>query len=163
MHAVGSTLPAITIPPTPGLCDTPTPLANLLAMGPMVLYSYPADNTPLCTRQACIVRDTMRELASELHQSGLRVVAISPQGRTSHDRFAQRHELGFPIIADENKHILRALDALGPLGIPRRVTYLIDRDGRVLDAIAADVRLSRHRHFLERASSYVRDHGSPSN
>lgn len=163
MHAVGSFLPSITIPPTPGLCDTPTLLADLLADplggGPMVLYTYPADNTPLCTRQACLVRDAMRELAGELAgeladakaRTGLRVVAVSPQGRTSHDRFAQRNGLAFPIIADEDRHVLRTLDALGPLGIVRRVTYLIDRDGRVLDALTADVRLARHRALLERA------------
>lgn len=155
MHAPGSTLPPITIPPTPGLCDAPTPLTTLLADrlggGPMVLYTYPADHTPLCTRQACLVRDAMREMADELHRSGLRVVGVSPQGRTSHDRFAQRHDLAFPIIADEDKHVLRALDALGPLGLVRRVTYLIDPQGVVLDALTANVRISRHRQFLERA------------
>lgn len=168
MHAPGSTLPPITIPPTPGLCDAPTPLTTLLADplvgGPMVLYTYPADHTPLCTRQACLVRDAMREMAGdmadELHRSGLRVVGVSPQGRTSHDRFAQRHGLAFPIIADEDKRVLRALDALGPLGLVRRVTYLLDPQGVVLDALTANVRLSRHRAFLERALSRVAEGGS---
>lgn len=147
----GSTIPEITIPPTPGLCDEPTTLRDLAAQGPIVIYSYPADGTPMCTRQACMVRDTVAEHAEALKDAGLRVVGISPQGTESHERFSARHNLAFPIIADKDKAILRALEALGPLGIPRRVTYLLRTDGAIGDAITADLRLSRHTKFIRKA------------
>lgn len=152
MLAEGSPIPDVTIPPTPGLCDEPTKLADLATKGPIVLYSYPADNTPMCTRQACAMRDTMGELAAELESSGLRVVGISPQGRESHERFKMKHELPFPIIADENKSILKAIDALGMLGMPRRVTYLLSPDGTIAKAMVADIRLGKHRAFLRDAA-----------
>ncbi|MGD1915829.1 MAG: peroxiredoxin [Phycisphaerales bacterium] len=155
MLSPGSTIPQVTIPPTPGLCNEPTQLRDLAAQGPIVIYSYPADNTPMCTRQACMVRDTVAEHAEELKAAGLRVVGVSPQGARSHERFSSRHNLAFPIIADEDKAILRALEALGPLGIPRRVTYLLRSDGTIGDAITADLRLSRHTKFIRQALETV--------
>jgi len=147
----GSPIPDATVPPTPGLCQEPTTLAELAAAGPIVLYCYPADGTPLCTRQACVMRDTMSELARELDAAGVRVVGVSPQGRESHERFRSRHDLPFPIIADEGKSLLRALDAVGLLGMPRRVTYLLGVDGAIARAMTADMRLSKHRDFLREA------------
>ncbi|GIW74621.1 MAG: hypothetical protein KatS3mg103_1143 [Phycisphaerales bacterium] len=147
----GDAIPSVLVPATAGLCDRPTPLAELAARGPMVLYAYPADGTPLCTRQACMVRDLLAEHAQALHEAGVRVAGVSPQGPASHERFARRHRLGFPIIADPDKAVLGALDALGPLGIVRRVTYLLLPDGTVGDAVTADLRLGRHERFLRRA------------
>jgi peroxiredoxin Q/BCP len=156
MLPTGSPIPDVTIPPTPGLCDTPTPLARLAGDGPIVIYTYPADGTPMCTRQACLIRDTMREHAEQLSAAGLRVVGVSPQDRASHERFAGRHDLPFPIIADEDKKILAALDALGPLGIPRRVIYLLLADGTIGDGLTADLRVSRHARFLQAAMAAQR-------
>ena len=151
----GSPIPDVTIPPTPGLCDKPTSLRDLAAEGPIILYSYPADGTPMCTRQACIMRDAIADQADELARSGLRVVGISPQSRESHDRFASRNTLPFPIIADEQKNILRAIGGLGMLGMPRRVTYLLLPDGTIGQAITADLRLSRHGQFIKAALAAV--------
>lgn len=155
MLPAGSAIPDVIVPATPGLCDEQTPLRELASTAPIILYCYPADGTPMCTRQACIMRDTIADQANELARAGLRVVGVSPQGRESHDRFAARHKLPFPIIADENKTILRAVGALGLLGMPRRVTYLLLPDGTIGQAIAADLRLSRHKRFIEAALSAV--------
>ncbi len=151
----GSPIPDVTIPITPGLCDAPTPLRELVKDGPIVLYTYPADGTPMCTRHACVMRDAMGDQADELQRAGLRVVGVSPQGRESHDRFAARHKLPFPIIADEKKLILRAMGALGLLNMPRRVTYLLLPDGTIGQAITADLRLSRHKRFIRTALAAV--------
>lgn len=151
----GDPIPQVTIPPTAGLCDEPTPLPELAARGPIVLYSYPADGTPVCTRQACMMRDAMAEHAQAFRDAGLRVVGISPQGRESHDRFASRHNLGFPIIADPDKGVLKAIDAIGLLGMPRRSTYLLLPDGTVGLAITADLLLGKHKKFLREALELV--------
>ncbi len=156
MLSLGSKIPDVTIPPTTGLCEAPTPLSDLAAQGPIVMYSYPADGTPMCTRQACMVRDTVAQHAGELEAAGLRVVGVSPQGTTSHEKFSARHNLPFPIIADEDKTVLRALEALGPLGIPRRVTYLLLTNGTIGDAITADLRLGRHTKFIRNALETVK-------
>ncbi|UYV13643.1 MAG: peroxiredoxin [Phycisphaera sp.] len=151
----GSPIPDVTIPATPGLCEEPTTLRDLVAEGPIVLYSYPADGSPMCTRQACMMRDEMSKKAEEFTSAGLRVVGVSPQDRKSHDKFASRHDLPFPIIADEKKIILRAIGGLGILGMPRRVTYLLLPDGTVGQAITADLRLSRHKQFIRAALAAV--------
>lgn len=151
----GSPIPNVTIPATPGLCDEPTTLRDLVAKGPTILYCYPSDGTPMCTRQACIMRDTIADQADELARAGLRVVGVSPQGRESHDRFASRHKLPFPIIADEKKIILRAIGGLGLLGMPRRVTYLLLPNGTIGQAITADLRLSRHKRFVRTALAAI--------
>lgn len=118
----------------------------------LVLYVYPADFTPLCTAQACMFRDAH----DELRRAGYGVVGLSPQGQGSHEKFAARHALGFTLLSDPDRRVIRAYGCAGPLGLGvRRTTYLIARDAsgvaRVVDAVRADVRLSKHRGFVARA------------
>lgn len=155
MLAIGGQIPDVLVPATPGLCDAATPLTDLVAAGPLIVSSYPADDTPLCTRQMCAVRDAVGANAQRLADAGVRVAGISPQGPESHERFARRRGLGFPLIADEDKRVLRALDMLGPLAIPRRVSYLLLPGGVVGDAVSAELRMGRHAAFIERALAAV--------
>jgi peroxiredoxin Q/BCP len=128
-------------------------LASLLAQGPFVLYFYPADFTPGCTREACAVRD----LHAELLEAGLRVVGVSPQDSASHARFRERHRLPFPLLADVGKQVIRAFGVDGPLGLGvRRASFLIGADGRIRDAVLADFRIDRHASFLRSAMELVR-------
>ena len=71
-------------------------LKSLLAKGPLILYFYPADFTPGCTREAC----TFRDLQNDLVRARLRVVGVSPQDAESHKKFAAKHNLNFPLLAD---------------------------------------------------------------
>ncbi len=123
-------------------------LSELIAGKPLILYFYPADFTPGCTKEACDLRD----LHARILASGLRVVGVSPQSPESHRRFRQEHELPFMLLSDEDKVAIRAYGVDGPLGIGvRRATFLIDERGRVVDAVLADLRISRHQAFVERA------------
>lgn len=123
-------------------------LAGLLESGPLILYFYPADFTPGCTREACDVRD----LYDELSAAGLQVAGVSPQGPDSHRRFRDRHGLPFRLLCDRDKRVIRQYGAGGPLGLGvRRVTYLIASDGEIRDAVRADIRIRRHREFIENA------------
>jgi peroxiredoxin Q/BCP len=145
MLAIGDPAPNFPLPPAPG---GPTSLTDLLARGPVLLYFYPADFTRVCTAQACMLRDAHQDLA----QSGLTVIGVSPQGTASHAQFATEHELPFTLIADPDKSITRAYKATWPLGLGiRRVTYLIGRDGRIADRVAAELNLNTHRAFIDRA------------
>ena len=123
-------------------------LKSLLAGGPLILYFYPADFTPGCTKEACSFRD----LQSDLLKANLRVVGISPQDSESHQRFAAKHGLNFPLLADPDKVAVKAYDLDGPLGFGvRRGTYLIGKDGTILDGVLADLRIGAHEAFVKQA------------
>jgi peroxiredoxin Q/BCP len=115
---------------------------------PLILYFYPADFTPGCTKEACDLRD----LHTQILASGLRVVGVSPQSPDSHRRFRDEHSLPFTLLSDEGKVAIKAFDVDGPLGIGvRRATFLIDAKRRIFDAVLADLRIGRHQEFVERA------------
>ena len=94
---------------------------------PVVIVLYPGDNTPVCTKQ-------LKEYNTELAQFsgiGAQVLAISPQDVDSHEGFAAKHGLGFPLLADTDKKVFAAYGALGPLGFPRRSVFIVDGEGCV--------------------------------
>ncbi|MBN1608831.1 MAG: peroxiredoxin [Polyangiaceae bacterium] len=111
-----------------------------------VLYFYPRDNTPGCTREACSFRDAMGELASV----GVRVVGVSPDTVQSHARFAAQHRLEFTLLSDPDKLLAEAFGVWGPkrryghetLGIVRS-TFLVGPNGVVRRAWR-DVRVDGH-------------------
>ncbi|MDP9199021.1 MAG: peroxiredoxin [Pseudomonadota bacterium] len=123
-------------------------LSALLGGKPIILYFYPADFTPGCTREACDLRD----LHTQILAAGLEVVGISPQPPESHRRFRDELGLPFTLLSDEKKDVIKAYGVDGPLGIGvRRATFLIGRDQRVQDAVLADLRISRHQSFVQKA------------
>ena len=93
----------------------------------VVLWFYPADDTPGCTAEACGFRDDV----APLREAGAVVLGVSTQGVDSHRRFAEKYGLPFTLVADEAKEVTRAYGALGLFGVAKRVTYLIGPDGRV--------------------------------
>jgi peroxiredoxin Q/BCP len=123
-------------------------LGALLGGKPIILYFYPADFTPGCAREACDLRD----LHTQILAAGLQVVGISPQPPESHRRFRDEFGLPFILLSDEKKAAIKAYGVDGPLGIGvRRATFLIGRDQRVQDAVLADLRISRHQSFVQKA------------
>ncbi|MGD8533530.1 MAG: peroxiredoxin [Gammaproteobacteria bacterium] len=141
----GDTAPDFALPDQDG---NSVRLSDLLTEGPVLLYFYPADFTPGCTKEACDIRD-MHEDISDV---GIRVIGISPQDENSHTRFRQKHRLPFTLLADTDKSVVRAFGADGPLGIGvRRATFLIDSDQTVRDVVVADVRIGRHTEFIREA------------
>lgn len=123
-------------------------LADLLATGPLILYFYPADFTPGCTKEACSIRD----IHNDIQAVGLRVAGVSPQDAESHARFRDEHNLPFTLLCDPDKLAVKAYDVDGPFGVGvRRVTYLINQDRKIEDAIQADLRIGKHREFIDKA------------
>ena len=129
-------------------------LGDLLKDGPLVLYFYPADFTPGCTKEACSIRDMHDEIA----EAGMRVVGVSPQDEASHSKFRAKYGLPFTLLADPDKTAVKAFGVDGPLGVGvRRATFLIDQDGLIRDAVLADIRVGRHEEFIKKAVAAGRD------
>ena len=145
MLAVGARAPEFTLPDQD---ERDTSLTSLLNRGSLVLFFYPADFTPGCTKEVCLVRD----LHTEILQRGLNVAGISPQGPASHREFRAKYGLPFTLLSDEAKAVVRMYDVNGPLGFGvRRATYLIDQARNVRDAVLADFRIGLHEDFIRKA------------
>ena len=123
-------------------------LSDLLKEGPLILYFYPADFTPGCTKEACSIRD----IHNDIQRVGLRVAGVSPQDAESHTRFRDEHNLPFTLLCDPDKVAVRAFDVDGPFGVGvRRATFLINQDRTIADAVQADIRIGRHKEFIDKA------------
>ncbi|MCB9597310.1 MAG: peroxiredoxin [Sandaracinaceae bacterium] len=94
---------------------------------PMVLFFYPHDGTPGCTEEACALRDAW----TRLQAAGAVVVGVSTDGVEAHARFAEEHELPFPLLSDPDGEVLARYGVPAVLGMSARVTFLIDGDGRI--------------------------------
>ena len=107
----------------------------------LVLYFYPMDDTPGCTRQACSLRDHSAELAAK----GAAVLGVSTQDEESHRKFKRKYNLNFPLLADTDGAVGRAYGTLGgggllskikaAAGMADRVTFVIDEGGRIAHVI----------------------------
>ena len=146
MLAIGSRAPEFTLLDQD---DRSTSLTTLLNRGPLILYFYPADFTPGCTREACMFRD----LHAEVLSAGLSVAGISPQAPDRHTEFREKYKLPFPLLCDVEKFVVKMYDVNGPLGLGvRRVTYLIDQARIIRAAVKADFRINQHEDFVRKAT-----------
>lgn len=100
----------------------------------LILYFYPKDDTPGCTAEACNFRDHYQDLLDR----GFAVLGVSADNQVKHQKFIDKYQLPFPLIADEDKEIIQAYGAWGPKkfmgreyeGI-HRFTFVIDESGKV--------------------------------
>ncbi len=123
-------------------------LSDLSRDGPVILYFYPADFTPGCTREACSIRDLHREISG----AGLTVAGISPQSPESHRRFREKYNLPFTLLADETKEVIKMFGVNGLFGVwVQRVTYLIDQNRIVKGRVKAHFSIAEHEAFIKKA------------
>jgi peroxiredoxin Q/BCP len=126
----GATAPEFSLPADDGTTVT---LAGLRGKS-VVLYFYPKDDTSGCTTEACEFRDSWKDV----QQSGAVVLGVSPDPVTSHQKFKQKYQLPFPLLADTDHRVADAYGAWGEKstygrksrGI-LRTTFLIDPEGRI--------------------------------
>ena len=107
----------------------------------LVMYFYPKDDTPGCTRQACSLRDHQAEILAR----GAAVLGVSTQDEASHQAFTRKFSLNFPLLADTDGKVGRAYGTLGgtglvsrlktAVGLADRVTFIIDEQGRIAHVI----------------------------
>jgi len=93
----------------------------------VVLYFYPRDNTPGCTKEACSMRDGMEELKT----FGIQVLGVSTDSVKSHEGFQNKHNLNFPLLSDKDKKIIKDYGVESEYGSARRITFLIDKSGLI--------------------------------
>lgn len=155
MLAIGARAPEFTLPDQD---DRNVSLSTLLNRGPLILYFYPADFTPGCTREACMLRD----LHNEILGVGLKVAGVSPQSPDSHRQFREKYQLPFTLLSDVEKFVVKMYDVNGPLGLGvRRATYLIDQARQIRGAVLADFRISQHEGFVRQATALRGNSRSP--
>ena len=113
---------------------------------PVILYFYPADDTPGCTKEACNFRDDY----SEYQKSGVTILGVSPDSVKSHIKFKEKYQLPFPLLADEGHKICDAYGVWGPKKLMGRdyegvlrTTFLIDKQGAIAH-VFENVRPSEH-------------------
>lgn len=92
----------------------------------VVVYFYPKDDTPGCTMEACNFRDNYEDFKSR----GIEVIGVSVDSEKSHKKFTEKYSLPFLLAADTSKEVSKRYNVLG-LGTARRVTYIINRDGKI--------------------------------
>lgn len=103
---------------------------NILGKKPVVIYFYPKDFTPGCTKQACSFRDNYEEFK----RLGAEVIGISGDSSDMHSKFVQRYELPFIMLADKGGRVRKLFDVKSELFglLPGRETFVIDKTGRVI-------------------------------
>ena len=105
----------------------------------VVLYFYPRDNTPGCTKEACSMRDGM----DGLNELGIQVLGVSTDGVKSHETFRDKYSLNFPLLSDKSKEIVKSYGVQSAFGTASRKSFLIDKDG-VIRHIWNKVKTSDH-------------------
>jgi len=125
-------------------------LSSLLGQAPLVVYFYPKDDSPGCTREACSFRDRYDAFA----EAGARVVGVSSDSVESHRRFADKHRLPMTLLSDRDGKVRALYGVRATLGIlPGRATFVIDASGVVRHIFVSQLRFLRH---VDEALSVVR-------
>lgn len=113
---------------------------------PVILYFYPADDTPGCTKEACNFRDDY----SAYQKAGVTILGVSPNSVQSHVKFKEKYQLPFPLLADEDHQVCNAYGVWGPKKFMGReyegvlrTTFLIGADGKIAQ-VFENVRPSEH-------------------
>ncbi|MBW4644039.1 MAG: peroxiredoxin [Goleter apudmare HA4340-LM2] len=132
--AVGTDAPAFTVKDTNG---NTVSLSDFVGKT-VVLYFYPKDDTPGCTKQACSFRDAQ----SEYQGKDVVVLGVSADDEASHQAFTAKYNLNFPLLADTDKSLIAAYDVDGG-GYAKRVTYVIDPNGKIIH-VDAGVNTATH-------------------
>jgi thioredoxin-dependent peroxiredoxin len=117
-------------------------ISSLIGKKKLIIYFYPKDNSPGCTREACYFRDQF----DVFNNAGAAIIGISGQSVESHKKFAEKHKLTFTLLSDAGNKVRKMFgvpaNALGLL--PGRVTYVADQTGKVVYIFNSQRQAERH-------------------
>ncbi|MGH3863187.1 peroxiredoxin [Actinokineospora sp.] len=117
-------------------------LSEFLETGPVVLFFYPAAMTSGCTAESCHFRD----LAAEFAEVGAHRIGISPDSVDRQAEFSSIHSFDYPLLSDPEGEVATLFGVrrkFGPL-LTKRMTFVIDNDGKVIETIKSELRMSVH-------------------
>ena len=135
---VGDAAPDLTLSTQSG---EPIRLADYQGKKFVVLFFYPKDGTPVCTKEACAFRDAYEEFV----EAGAVVIGISGDSAAQHQTFASNHRLPFVLASDGDGNARRTFGVPKSMGLfPGRVTYVIDREGIVRHVFSSQFNADRH-------------------
>jgi thioredoxin-dependent peroxiredoxin len=135
----GSKVPSFTLKDQNGkLYD----IQNVLGKKNLVIYFYPKDDSPGCTKEACYFRDQFEVFT----QADAMIIGISGQSVESHKKFAEKYHLSFTLLSDEGNNVRKLFGVpTNMLGaIPGRVTYVVDKTGTVVYVFNSQSQATKH-------------------
>ena len=116
-------------------------LSDYLGNRGLVLFFYPKDGTPICTKEACAFRDSYEQFAA----AGADVIGVSADSDERHRAFSRQHKLSFPLISDADGSLRKAFGVQKTMGLfPGRVTYVIDGEGIIQHIFTAQFASDEH-------------------
>ena len=116
-------------------------LGDFIGNKPVVLFFYPKDDTPGCTKEAC----AFRERYEDIRELNAEVIGISSDSVESHRSFAAKHELPFTLLSDEGAKVRKLYGASSTFGlIPGRVTYVLDEEGVIRHIFSSQLGVVEH-------------------
>ena len=126
-------------------------LSTVVTEKNVVLYFYPKDFTSGCTREAC----TFQENYAEIERFDAVIVGVSGDSSESHRSFREQYKLGFPLVADPEKRIIKAYGAETLFGLTARVTFVINKSGIIRSVIRHDLAIGKHLSDVLKALSQI--------
>ena len=116
-------------------------LGDYLGQKALVLFFYPKDNSPICTKETCSFRDSYEQFK----EAGAEVIGVSSDSSQSHQAFANQNQLSFPLISDRDSSLRKLFGVPSALGLlPGRSTYVIDKEGIVRLIFSAQFASDKH-------------------
>jgi len=107
----------------------------------LVIYFYPKDDSPVCTKEACSFRDQY----DVFQNNNAKIIGISGQSVESHLAFAKKNHLNFTLLSDEGNKVRKLFGVpSGILGIPGRVTYIVNKNGKVVYVFNSQMNGEKH-------------------
>jgi len=136
---IGSTIPRFTLPDQNG---NPFDINSVLGKKNLVIYFYPKDDSPGCTKEACSFRDQFEVFA----KADAVIIGISGQSVESHKEFAAKYRLTYILLSDEEDKIRKLFGVPTNLFgfLPGRVTYIVDKTGKVIYIFNSQVQATKH-------------------
>jgi peroxiredoxin Q/BCP len=135
----GSQVPLFTLPDQNGKEFS---LSSVLGKKNLVIYFYPKDDSPGCTKEACSFRDQFEVF----NEANAMIIGISGQSVESHKKFAEKYHLNFTLLSDEGDKIRKTFGVpVNMMGmIPGRVTYIVDKSGKVVYVFNSQTQATKH-------------------
>ncbi len=116
-------------------------LYDLIGKQNIVLFFYPKDNSPGCTREACAFRDSYEVF----QEQGTEVIGISSDNEDSHKKFSEKHKLPYTLLSDKEGKVRKLFGVPKTMGfLPGRVTYIIDKQGIVQQLFNSQLNFKGH-------------------